>query len=292
MSSEIIIKTIYFLLVVIEISAGCTKSGDPGQRSLQGAVIINHNNTRISSIPEEWISKAKQNLHIAYSHTSHGSQLIDGMTGLVGFRGSLYSWNDGGTNDALDLHDYAIPGDLGNPDRIAWASETRDYLTSHSNVNVVIWSWCGQVSVSSEEDINTYLELMSALENDFRDVKFVYMTGHLDGTGLTGTLHIRNEQIRNFCRNNNKILFDFADIESYDPDNVYFGDKKPDDGCYYDSDNDGAADGNWAIEWQNTHIEGTDWYDCPSAHSQPLNANQKAYAAWWLWARIAGWDSK
>jgi hypothetical protein len=28
-----------------------------------------------------------------------------------------------------------------------------------------------------------------------------------------------------------------------------------------------------------------------TSHSQPLNANQKAYAAWWLWARLAGWDS-
>jgi hypothetical protein len=35
---------------------------------------------------------------------------------------------------------------------------------------------------------------------------------------------------------------------------------------------------------------GVDWYDCSSAHSEPLNANMKAYAAWWLWARLAGWD--
>jgi len=48
--------------------------------------------------------------------------------------------------------------------------------------------------------------------------------------------------------------------------------------------------GNWATEWQDSHTEGVDWYNCPSAHSQPLNANHKAYAAWWLWARLAGWD--
>jgi hypothetical protein len=116
------------------------------------------------------------------------------------------------------------------------------------------------------------------------------MTGHLDGTGLTGNLHIRNEQIRNYCRTNKKFLFDFADIESYNPDGVYFGDKNPNDNCDYDSNKDGTLDANWAVAWQNSHTLGTDWYNCSSAHSQPLNANRKAYAAWHLWARIAGWD--
>jgi hypothetical protein len=37
-------------------------------------------------------------------------------------------------------------------------------------------------------------------------------------------------------------------------------------------------------------VEGVDWYNCDSAHSQPLNANRKAYAAWWLWCRLAGWN--
>jgi hypothetical protein len=288
-----IVKTLpAILMIAVALSSGCSKSEDPGKGSSDETIIINHTSTEINSIPVEWISQARQNLHIAYSHTSHGSQIIDGMTGLVSFKGSLYSWNDGGTDNALDIDDYAIPGDLGNPDRTSWAAETRTYLSTHTDVNVVMWSWCGQVSTSTEEDINTYLDLMSSLENDFKGVTFVYMTGHLDGTGLSGTLHLRNEQIRNYCKSNNKILYDFEEIESYDPDNVYFGDKNPDDGCNYDADNDGTPDGNWAIEWQDSHTEGTDWYDCPSAHSQPLNANRKAYAAWWLWARIAGWDGK
>jgi hypothetical protein len=292
MKKKILKNLPIMLLIAGTFSSGCTKSGNPDKGTLEGAIIINHSNTKINSIPEEWISRARQDLHIAYSHTSHGSQLIDGMTGLVGFKGSLYNWNNGGTDNALDIHDYAMPGDLGNPDRTRWAAETRTYLSSHGDVNVIMWAWCGQVSGSTEEDINTYLDLMSSLEKDYMDVKFVYMTGHLDGTGLSGTLHIRNEQIRNYCKNNDKILFDFEDIESYNPDNIYYGNKKPDDGCNYDTNNDGTPDGNWAIEWQESHIEGIDWYDCQSAHSQPLNANQKAYAAWWLWALLAGWDGK
>jgi hypothetical protein len=252
--------------------------------------VIDHTSTKLGSIPSVWITTAKQNLHIAYGHTSHGSQLTDGMTGLVSFKGTAYSWNNGGSGGALDLHDYAMSGDLGAPDRTTWAALTRNYLSANKDVNVIIWSWCGEVSTATETDINTYLNLMTSLENDFKNVKFVYMTGHLDGTGLTGNLHLRNEQIRNYCKSNDKILFDFADIECYNPDGVYFGDKKPNDACDYDKNSDGTLEANWATEWQNAHSQGTDWYSCSSAHSQPLNANQKAYAAWWLWARLAGWD--
>ncbi len=66
---------------------------------------------------------------------------------------------------------------------------------------------------------------------------------------------------------------------------------RADDTCAYDSDNNGSRDANWAIDWQNTHTQDLDWYHCISSHTQPLNANQKAYAAWWLWATLAGWNS-
>jgi hypothetical protein len=276
-----------FLLIIISVS-GCEKDNKISFDNM----IIDHNCIKLSSIPSENITAAKQTLHIAYGHTSHGSQLTTGMTGLVAFKGNTYAWNNGGTDGALDLHDYAMSGDLGNPDRTSWADRTRTYLNSNPDVNVIIWSWCGQVSSATEADINTYLNLMSDLESDYPDVKFVYMTGHLDGTGLTGNLHLRNEQIRNYCKENDRILYDFADIESYNPDGTYFGDKKPNDACAYDTDGNGTLDGNWAVEWQNSHAQGVDWYSCSSAHSEPLNANMKAYAAWWLWARLAGWNSK
>jgi hypothetical protein len=134
---------------------------------------------------------------------------------------------------------------------------------------------------------------MNQLEIDYPDVTFVYMTGHANGTGETGNVHIRNQQIRDYCMANNKVLYDFYDIECYDPDGNYFGDNFVTDACAYDSNGDGNPnnDGaNWAIEWQDSHVAGVDWYSCSSAHSEPLNANRKAYAAWWLWARIAGWN--
>lgn len=261
----------------------------------QNPIIANHTIAKLSATPTNWIDSAKVKLHIAYGHTSHGSQLITGMEGLQNWKGSQYAFNEGGSNGALDIDDYAFSGasDLGNPNFTAWETATRNYLnnSSHSDVNVVIWSWCGQVSGASETDINTYLNLMNGLETDYPNVKFVYMTGHLDGSGLGGNLNSRNDQIRNYCDLNNKILYDFNDIESYDPDGNYYLDKDADDNCDYDSDGNGSRDKNWAIDWQNSHTINVDWYNCSPAHTQALNGNLKAYAAWWLWAKLAGWDS-
>ena len=283
------------LLAALLIAAGCSASGnDPDPNS--EAIVVNHTSIHLDGIPQNWIDQSKQTLHIAYGHTSHGSQLTDGMTGLVTWKGVLYAWNSGGTGSALDLRDFngnfgnlGLAADLGNPDRTAWEGATRTYLNQNPAINVIIWSWCGQVD-GSQSDIQLYLDLMDGLEDDYPNVKFVYMTGHTDGAALAGNVPTRNKQIRDYCLANNKILFDFADIESYNPDGTYFGDKLVNDVCDYDSNGDSVRDRNWAVDWQNAHPG--EWYNCGSAHSQPLNANMKAYAAWCLWARLAGWDGR
>ncbi len=272
-----------------------------------GAIIVDHHCTDITRIPQAAIENAKASLHIAYGHTSHGSQITSGMDGLVAFANGgglglslpqdIFKWNNGGSSGALDLEEGDGYGsgwmdhDCGYyPD---WVDETREYLDdpSHSDVNVIIWSWCGQVSNRSEQSmIDTYLAPMTQLEQEYPNVTFVYMTGHADGSGETGNLHLRNQQIRDYCTANNKVLFDFYDIECHDPDGNYYGDKRVNDNCDYDSDGNGSRDANWATQWQNTHTQDVEWYNCSSAHSQPLNANQKAYAAWWLWARLGGWE--
>jgi hypothetical protein len=265
----------------------------PPIAATQTAITINHQCTYLSQIPTQWVDSAKSKLRIAYGHTSHGSQLISGMQGLISFKGDKYSFNATGTNGALILKDtpFSNASDLGNPDWVAWAAATRTYLNANQAINVVIWSWCGQVSGADSSDIATYLGLMSSLEQDYPLVRFVYMTGHLDGSGSTGNLNVRNQQIRNYCQTNNKVLFDFADIESYDPDGaVNYMALLGNDNCDYDSNGDGIRDKNWATDWQNTHTENVDWYSCSAAHSQPLNGNRKAYAAWWLWASLAGWS--
>jgi hypothetical protein len=256
---------------------------------LNEPIIAGHTCTRINFIPDYYIQKAKSDYRIAYCHTSHGSQIVSGM-GVLRDDSSLYSFNHEGSDGALSLHDYLFTlGDLGNPNRTEWYYRTRNILDDpYNDRNMVMWAWCGQVSHATAGDIDTYLHLMDQLEEDYPDVTFVYITGHLDGTGEEGNLHIRNNQIRHYCRDNNKILFDFADIESYDPDGRYFLDKYADDKCDYDSNSDGYPDANWAIEWCDAHPG--ECSSCECAHSRSLNCDLKGRAFWWMMARLVGWN--
>jgi len=262
-------------------------------------IIIDHRHTDIIAVPTNWIAVAKQNLHIAYGHTSHGSQVISGMGGLVSFANGggkglsvpndFFDWNNGGSGGTLDLHDYAMGGDVGYFPQ--WVNNTTNYLDNpaNSDVNVVMWSWCGQVETKYNAGTltNDFLAPMSALEVKYPDVMFVYMTGHVDTDEDTAN-KAANNLIRQYCSENGKVLYDFADIDRYDPDGTYF--EFVNDTCDYYDYIGSPIQGNWAREWEQSHVEDVDWFDCSSAHSEALNANQKAYAAWALFARLAGWS--
>ncbi len=64
-------------------------------------VLIDHRDVDIAQLTLPRIERAKAALHIAYGHTSHGSQLTDGMSGLVGFA------NGGGKGLALPANAFA-----------------------------------------------------------------------------------------------------------------------------------------------------------------------------------------
>lgn len=287
-------RNVCWLLVVVVF---CVFEGQsPAART--EPLIVDHGCVDITQIPEWAILQAKAKLHIAYGHTSHGSQITTGMTGLVAFAdgggkglslpANIFAWNNGGANGALDLHDGAMSGDVGYYPQ--WFDSTIAYLDDPQNadVNVIMWSWCGQVD--SKYDSNRlfaeYIEPMEQLEQAYPHVTFVYMTGHVDHFDDANN-KAGNQVIRDYCEANNKVLYDFADIDSHDPDGIYY--PFPHDNCDYYASRTGALLGNWARDWQDTHTVNVDWYSCSSAHSEPLNANQKAYAAWWLFTRLAGW---
>jgi len=211
-----------------------------------------------AAIPEPFLARVREQLHIYYNHTSHGSQLVTGLNMLAG-QGVVLP---GGLHDAAST-------DLGDS---SWPDITRTYLENNPATNVVMWSWCGQLNWMSEAAVDTYLAAMAALETDYPAVAFVYMTGHLDGSGLDGTLYRNNDRIRAYCRENGKVLFDFADIESFDPANSSYP--------------DGSDVCEWCEDWCQSH-------ECPScgdcAHSHCFNCFRKGQALWGLLARLVGY---
>lgn len=278
-------KRIAMLMVVL---AGCAtapvRNADNAHLGRE-PIIVDHSCTNIDQIPIHWIEVAKATFGISYGHTSHGSQIISGLHALQS-KDSFYALSSNPSRSSLTIFDREPRGDLGNPDRTTWYYRTKDLLDhGWGDTNLILWAWCGQVSNATRKDIDTYLDLMTALEEEYPEVIFIYMTGHLDGTGEYGNLNLRNTQIREYCRKYNKILYDFADIESFNPEGRSFLELNANDHCDY---TDSGERKNWAVEWCEANPDACIDYSC--AHSMSLNCDMKARAFWWLMARLAGWQ--
>lgn len=187
-------------------------------------LIIDHNWADLSLIPAQRIDSVKVNQKLHYAHTSHGGQLTSGMNMI--YSGDAFYKVSVGTRflpvvpDAFCIFDGQEDNSYITPEEY-WASptglnKTRSVLDNNPSINTSMWCWCGEVDSYTEAQIQGYLDAISLLESEYPDVVFVYMTGHAQTTGSWGyNRHLRNEQIRQFCIDNNKVLFDFADLDSW-----------------------------------------------------------------------------
>jgi hypothetical protein len=181
---------------------------------------------------------------------------------------------------ALRIYDGNPPQTYITPE-LYWAADagrtsTRN-VAATGHYNYSMWSWCGQQSSNSVATVNDYLARIAAFETEYPSMRFIYMTGHTDGTNQDNSalpLARNNNMVRDYVAAHNKVLFDFADIESHDPD-----------GNYYPTASDACT---WCANWCTNHP--SDCQNLPScAHSHGFNCVMKAKAFWWMMARLAGW---
>jgi hypothetical protein len=304
----------------------CNKDNTEDQNPGNESTIADHTVAKeivLRSIPQEYIDLARTTLHIAYQHTSHGTHVSRGLFGLPDYKAGddvLF----GITNHApeaglLDFHDdvispYAAPGEEAadlSSNETAFIQATRNFLDDDANqyINVVMWSWC---NIAGHQVTTNYLPGMDALISEYgaggtkigtgagqrlNPVTFIFMTGHANQGSNTGEGNPKNQAaiIIEHCKKYGYLCLDYYSIDTHDMDGNYWEDTG-DDG------NSAEYGGNFYVDWQNAHQLGVDWYENKSSpggsvafgahNSQHITANRKAYAMWWILARIAGWDGK
>ncbi len=282
----------------------------------------------LRSIPIEYINLARTTFKIAYQHTSHGTHVTYGMFGLPDYKSGDESLFAISRNEVvagkLTLYDYAMESyaengedatDLSGAVESAFIQATRNYLDDPQNadVNVIMWSWC---SITGHDVAGVYLPGMQTLIDEYgvggtkigtaagqrvNPVHFIFMTGHASLDDNLGDLGPASQAklINDYCRQKGYMCLDYYSIDAHCMDNNYWDDAG-DDGNSYKYNNSTVTEGYFYHDWQNTHVLGTDYYENktrPAGNvgfgdhtTQHITSNRKAFAMWWILARLAGWD--
>lgn len=281
-----ILFTFLVLLLSCAVSDDSGNTGNNNSDNLnpaESAIVADHTCTDLGSIPDEWIQKVKETVKIHYCHTSHGGQISEGLERLMNgnfskdsVKGVKYNFypdycNMPDTTEYLSMMEgqyiegycetYVTPDLYWDSD---YALNITRYMLNNFDINVSAFAWCTQMDYYSSLKVDDYLAKMTALEKEYPDVVFIYMTGNAQSPEQNR--YERNNQIRDYCKKNNKVLFDFADLDCW-----YNGQQYTEDG----------------IPMEHPHYHGDE-----AAHTTYESCENKAKAFWWLLARLSGWDGK
>jgi len=243
-------------------------------------IVIDHRCTDLSQVPLVWIHSIQNNIKVQYGHQSHGLQLTTGLN-MIEFGNSAYADTVGGNTLPTVPGSLCFDGSWALPDQY-WSTasgmnSTRNILRGHPSINVSMFCWCSDLDAASASYLQAYLDSMSKLEREFPNVTFVYMTGNANAIGAAGyNRHLRNERIRRYCLGNNKVLFDFADLDSW----------------WFNPNTHAWEQATYVYQGTVVPVQHPQ-YASPQCdicgHANRESCIQKGKAAWWLLASIAGY---
>ena len=280
----------------------------------------------LDSIPDAYINSARENFHVAYNHSSHGTHVSYGVYGLEAYTAEdaeLFGVSTSGESGKLDFSDsyqgggitgtnYCGDLSVADTDWSKWVEQNETYLDDpdYKHVNVILWSWCDITG----HDVGAYLESMQTLIDEYvpggskivgdrtEPVTFIFMTGHANQNANTGEGNpkAQAELILDYCQAHGYYCLDYYSIDTHDMDGNYWEDSSDDAVSSAYQAESGSETGNFYADWQDAHTEGAGYYynleypgstdPVPGVHnSQHITANRKAYAFWWILARMAGW---
>jgi len=241
-------------------------------------IIIDHTSVILAdTIPDEYLNAAK-NYDVYLQHASVGHNIVDGLVSLktnprydTEFTNSAWGAN-GATVEWYVNHNGIADNSIENPptfekiDIFNTTMRNNDFAT-HIDIAIMklcyIDIWAGEPS----ELLKKYTDVMAALENDYKETRFVYFTMPLVWSQDSVSNSYResyNNLLRAYCKDNNKVLFDFADIESHDPSGNLITNDDGIPSLYSEYTQDGG-------------------------HLWPEGADRVARAFWVLMAKIDGW---
>ncbi len=245
----------------------------------EAPLVVNHLCTVLDTIPLEAIQTAQDLCKWHYARTSHGRQLMVGFDRIESvdpFYAAI--WPGVGGSLPVEPGMLCIYTDAVGPEsywRGSGIDVTRSIITGTPALNISAMCWCTELNTATESYVQDYLTAMQTLENEFPDVAFVYFTGTAENNGAYGNnRYLRNKQIRDFCVANNKILYDFEDLDCwwFNPATQQWD--------YSTYEYNGAT-----VPVEHPNLAGDD-----AEHTSYESCEQKGSTAWWLMSMLAGWS--
>lgn len=192
-------------------------------------IIIDHSNWDWYNIQPQNVIDNVAKLRVFFAHASIGNNIIDGMEALHASDSAKYpliAIQDDSKPPDVTIDGYLYEYYRGNPD---WTEKLNTYSTYTINgwryptVNISMNKLC---AIDEETAWETYLDSMIRLETMYPDTIFVYFTipyftedRHSNSNSIS---NVFNNELRSWiAEQDNKVLFDIADLEAWSPEDIH-----------------------------------------------------------------------